>query len=264
MVHKYPKHIYDPLRMEVATSIISHELKKIFPAFTVEEYAKLSSQIHNWGIDPKKYSLTKEPRDFWNGVEGIMTGFRLKGVVRFITGENVTWSKEEVAVTNFTFSTDHFHVNGVKIPTLNNTGETVLKWLTENQHLEQALAIVNESYAVGIPRVTDPLYCKKDIDNNYFVYDGNGRVLHALLHGIPTLTAYVGTHLEDTITNHWIYTMFLLNLSSLYREGVLSIEEYTRLLTNLFRKSKSAIIEYQERVPDDARTKEIILGALNE
>ena len=260
MTLKYPKHIYDPLRMEVAASIVSHEFKKILPDFTDEEHAKLTFQIHGWAADPKKYSLTQEPRDFWNGVEGIMTGFRLKGVVRFITGENVTWKKEDVEVSKFIFSTDHFHVDGLKIPTLNKSATSVLEWLKENNKLEQARALVDESFGKGIPRVNDPLYCKKDKDGKYHAFDGNGRVMYALLHDIPALPAYVGEMHDDAVKNCWIYTMFLLNLSSLYREKLLGIEEYKRILKHLFTLSDSAIIEYKERSPDDDATKALILG----
>ncbi len=214
MGRKYPEHIYDPLRMEVAASIVSHEFKKIFPDFTGDECSRLASQIYGWSIDPKKYSLTQEPRDFWNGVEGIMTGFRLKGVVRFITGENVTWSKEDAVVSKFIFSTDHFHVDGLKIPTLNNSTATVLEWLEANDKVGQARALVDTSFGKGIPRVSDPLYCKKDKDGKYHVFDGNGRVMYALLHNIAAIPAYVGEIHDDEVKNCWIYTMFLLNLSS--------------------------------------------------
>lgn len=259
MAPKYPKHIYDPLRMEVAASIVSHEFKKIFPDFTNDEYCKLISQIHGWAIDPKKYSLTQEPRDFWNGVEGIMSGFRLKGVVRFITGENVTWTKEYVEVSKFIFSTDHFHVDGIKIPTLNKSAADVYDWLKENNKIDQAILIVDESFGKGIPRVNDLLYCKKDKDGRYHAFDGNGRVMYALLHNIPTVPAYVGEMHEEDVKNCWIYTMFLLNLSSLFREKLLTLEEYKRILKKLFVISESAIIEYKERSPDDDITKALIL-----
>ncbi len=260
MTLKYPKHIYDPFRMEVAASIVSHEFKKIFSDFTNGEYDKLTFQIHGWGTDPKKYSLTQEPRDFWNGVEGIMTGFRLKSVVRFITGENVTWAKEDVDVSSIVFSTDHFHVDGIKIPTLNNSTTGVLEWLKENNKLEQARALVDESFSKGIPRVNDSIYCKKDKDGKYHAFDGNGRAMYALLHAIPTLPAFVGEIHDDVVKNCWIYTMFLLNISSLYREKLLELEEYKRILKHLFSLSESAIIEYKERSPDDDATKALVLG----
>lgn len=86
---KYPKHIYEPIRYKVASSIIDHEFKKIFSKFTQEEYKEVTKQVYGWETDPKEYTL-KSPRDFWNGIEGIMTGFRIKGVVKYITAENVT------------------------------------------------------------------------------------------------------------------------------------------------------------------------------
>ncbi len=260
---KYPKHIYDPIRYEVAANIISHELKKLFPSFSHDEYQKLSGQILEWPLDPKKYSLSPEPRDFWNGVEGIMTGFRLKGVVKFITSENVSWTKEKVSPLKFIFTTDHFSVNNEKIPTLNKSASEVLSWLKEKGYLEEATKKVEEDYRVGIPRVADPIYCKKDDKGSYFAFDGNGRVLYALLKNIDSISAFVGVLEGEKPRNYWIYTMLLIRISQLHSERIITLDEYKKILKYHFEESKSAIVEYKERVPDEESLKNSILQEFN-
>lgn len=134
------------------------------------------------------------------------------------------------------------------------------RWLVQDKYLDEAIQKVNESFNNGIPRVTDPLYCKKDKDGKYFAFDGNGRVLYALLNNIPKVRAYVGYMDGNEPANYWIYTMFLLNLSALFRNKVLTLGEYKKILLTLFNKSHSAVVEYRERVPDDQETKELILS----
>ena len=40
-------------------------------------------------------------KGFWNGVHGIMMGFKLYShLLNFITGENVRWTKEEIELSS--------------------------------------------------------------------------------------------------------------------------------------------------------------------
>ncbi|MBN1162509.1 hypothetical protein JXA34_02060 [Patescibacteria group bacterium] len=256
---KYPKHIYEPLRYNVASSIVAHEFKKIFGELTPAEYKKIESQIYDWPIHPEKYSITKEPRDFWNGIEGIMTGFRLKGVVRFITAENVVWTRENVNPTEFILCTDHFHINDEKIPTWNKHVKEVYGWLNEKGYIEAATKKVEKSFSKGIPRIQDPIYCRKNKRGEYLALDGNGRILHALLKNKISVPAFVG-HMEDeNPNNYWVPTMFLINLGKLYKKQVIDFDTYKKILDSIFKYSDSAKIEYEERVPDESDLKEKIL-----
>jgi hypothetical protein len=256
---KYPEHIYDPVRYEVASSIISHEFKKVFGQTDEKTYEKLSKQIYDWPINPDKYSLTKEPRDFWNGVEGIMTGFRLKGVVRFITAENVTWTKEEVELEELIFVTDHFFVNDKKIPTLHKPAKEIVEWLETNGHVEAAMDRVEKSFSSGVPRENDPIYCKKDMEGKYYVHDGNGRVLLALLRGKKTLPAHVGQLNGKEPINYWIPTILIIRFAQFFQKGVIDKNSYTKIMVEVFKESKSAVAEFKDRVPlDDALKTEIL------
>lgn len=256
---KYPKHIYEPIRYEVACSIISHELKKVFSEFTKEEYQKLEKQIYGWAKDPEKHSLTKEPRDFWNAVEGIMTGFRIKGVVKFITAENVTWEKEELDPRKLHFVTDHFFINDEKIPTLNKSSKEVVAWLKTKGYEEMALEKVEKAFSVDPPRDKDPIYCKKDSKGEYYVHDGNGRVILALLQKRNMIPSYVGVQNGEKPINYWISTILLVRYSQLFSDNVIDESTYKRIITSSFAVSECAKIEYAERVPDKETLKAQIL-----
>lgn len=81
----YPKHIFESLRIEIATTYVKHELRKNLADFTEEDVDIWFEKLG--------------PRDFWNGVHGIAMGFKLKnGMMQIITAENVAWKKEEFSL----------------------------------------------------------------------------------------------------------------------------------------------------------------------
>jgi len=256
---KYPAHIYDPIRYKVANSIISHELKKIFGKSTPTEYKKIEKQINNWSVNPKDYTLSSEPRDFWNGVEGIMTGFRIKGVVKFITAENVTWSNQEVNPRSLVFVTDHFFINDEKIPTLYKSAEEIINWIEKKGYVQDAQKKVVDSFSQGVTRVDDPIYCKQDSEGKLYIHDGNGRALLALLKGAEFIPAFVGLQDGEELTNYWISTILLVRFSQLFKGKIIDKGTYRNIMKEMFRISKPAIVEYTERVPDEDSLKEEIL-----
>ncbi|TXI32703.1 MAG: hypothetical protein E6Q58_03660 [Niabella sp.] len=255
---KYPKHIYDSLRYEIASSIISHEFKKLFVDLDEKSYESLKAQVFDWPFNPSKYSLTPEPRDFWNGVEGIMTGFRLKGVVQFLTAQNVKWSKVKLDPKTIYFVAQ-FSVNDKAITMNDKTGEEVLQWLNENSLLEAAKTSFNASFAKGIERHKDPIYGKKDAAGKYYAFDGNGRVMHALLNNIAEIEAYMGELLDDEPRNFWIQTRSVIEMSKLHTLKLLDTENYIKIIKSFFEKSDSTRIEYAERVNDPEELKAKIL-----
>jgi hypothetical protein len=54
--------------------------------------------------------------------------------------------------------------------------------------------------------------------------------------------------------------MFLINLGKLYKQEIVTKEEYKRILRGLFKLSEAAIVEYTERAPDEKTLKRFILN----
>ena len=88
----YPKHLYEQIRREIGVDCIRHELRKYLPSIKGEVWRRIDQDIEGWFDEaPFLYPV----RDFWNGVHGIMMGFKLYShLLNFITGENVTAKKE--------------------------------------------------------------------------------------------------------------------------------------------------------------------------
>ncbi|MBI3954705.1 hypothetical protein HY333_01535 [Candidatus Collierbacteria bacterium] len=94
----YPKHIYEPIRQEVANSYLRHELAKYLP-----------SARGNWRADIERWfdqSAELFPvRDYWNAVHGVMMGFKLYNhLLAFITAENTSWSREKISISSLSYT----------------------------------------------------------------------------------------------------------------------------------------------------------------
>ncbi|MEM2145785.1 MAG: hypothetical protein QW279_10515, partial [Candidatus Jordarchaeaceae archaeon] len=88
----YPKHIYEPIRIEIATSYIKHEFRKLLWRIPEKYFEKIDKDIKSWMNSPELAT----PRDFWNGFHGIAMGFKLKiGLIYLVTAENIKWSKRQ-------------------------------------------------------------------------------------------------------------------------------------------------------------------------
>ena len=92
---RYKKHLSDPLRLKIAYSYVQHELRKLFPNLRDKAtWGKIDSEVIGWsGKNPTLVPV----RDFWNGVNGISTGFKLKQIVTWLTSENIKW---EIKILN--------------------------------------------------------------------------------------------------------------------------------------------------------------------
>lgn len=184
-------------------------------------------------------------------------------MVNFITAENVTWSKEEVSVDKFIFVTEYFDINNIKIPTMSKPTFEVLNWLEENNVRTPYTQKVDSLFNSGIPRITDRIFCRKDQNGKYYVIDGNGRLMYALLHDQKSVSAYVGVFSAESPVNFWVPTRLLLDLSKLFKNSILTLDEYTRIIKSIFKSSNIAVIEYRERVSDSNEVREKIFSGIN-
>lgn len=76
---KYPKHIYDKVRVEAATQLLQKECIKLLPSLDKSEWQKVCEDVSAW-YDGEKSDLMPV-HDFWNLADGIMVGSKLKQVV---------------------------------------------------------------------------------------------------------------------------------------------------------------------------------------
>ncbi len=170
MQQVYPSHIYESIRQEVANSYLRHEIAKYLPSATGE-----------WRKDIEKWfdgSLELYPvRDYWNGVHGIMMGFKLYNqLLSYITAENVKWTREGVKPTDLSFT---------------DFGDYVPR-------------------RIG----TEPvIVTQKEVDgaDKLVVYDGNNRVNQAVKRGDTEIEAFVGrfTDVRRQPENYWLPTSVL-------------------------------------------------------
>jgi hypothetical protein len=75
-------HLQDPLRIEIATGYLQHEFRKLLPRIrAASSWKQLDKEVTNLPNNP-----TMAPtRDFWNLIDGISFGLKLKNLVPLFT-----------------------------------------------------------------------------------------------------------------------------------------------------------------------------------
>lgn len=213
----YPKHLYEPIRIEVAKSYIRHELSKYLPAAT----GYWRSDIDKWfegsvvGLFPV--------RDFWNGFYGIVMGFKLYiHLTEFVTAENVSWSKEEIEIERLTY-TDY--------------GEYEPHHLAFDEPI-----IVTQKQVDGVDKMV--------------VYDGNNRVNQAVKRGDKKITAFVSRFNDEKRRpeNYWLATPIIYEVYSLTKKADKANSPelylaYVKVLADMLSRSESGKYEFINRVP---------------
>jgi hypothetical protein len=234
MEQVYPSHIYDPMRREIAASYIKRELKKYLPSIKSEPvWADIGRDIEDWFFDaPFLYPV----RDFWNGLHGIMMGFKLLNhLTAFITAENVIWTKEEVEIEKLT------------VPIKDKPG---------------AIIDPEDTIIVTEKRI--------DGEEKLVVYDGSNRVNLAISQGKKVMNAYVGRFEEDSKmpTNYWLPTSLLMEINHFskqaYESGDMAkYRSFVTVFSEMLKESESARYEMRNRViPGDSEYKKALLSDL--
>lgn len=234
MKRVYPDHMYEPIRREIAVSIIRRELKKYLPSIRGEsQWSEIKKDIDAWFTDsPCLYPV----RDFWNGFHGIVMGFKLLNhLTAFLTAENVEWSKESIA--------------------------------------PEALYVPHQGEPGKIIDPNDPvIVTQKRIDgkDKLVVYDGGNRVKLALKNGSRMVNAYVGRFKDESRTpkNYWLPTSLLMEMNHFAKKVFERNDEkmyrcYIEILRDMLKDSDSAKYEMKNRVvPDESEYKRRILTDL--
>lgn len=210
----YPAHIYEPIRREVANSYLRHELAKYLPSMTGE-----------WRKDIEKWfdgSAELYPvRDYWNGVHGIMMGFKLYNqLLSYITAENVTWSRGKIGLVDLTYS---------------DFGDSVPRKRRDNEPV-----IVTQKEVDGVDKMV--------------VYDGNNRVNQAVKSRETEIEAFVGrfSDAHRQPKNYWLPTSVLMEIIDYAKRVYIEKDEalyrsFAAVLKKMLSFSESAKFEVKDR-----------------
>ncbi len=254
----YPKHIYEPIRREIAVSYIRHELKKYLPGLRDDAaWQKIDTDIANWFEEaPFLYPV----RDFWNAFYGITMGFKLLiHLSDFITAENVVWKKEQLNLSELVFAGFNPSELGVPLQTM-NAAEAITFYSQENNQEKRVddLAKIQANFAKTTNRSDDPVIVtqkKRDNKDRLVIYKGNARVYLAILQGRQSIDAYVGRFSDERrdLVNFWVPTQELLELVHIARRAWIDKDETTYnativVLGKLLSFSESAKFEMKDRV----------------
>lgn len=75
MVIKYPRQLTEPIRIEIAIGYLQHEMRKILARIKNKSaWQKIDSELKNLNRNNTMVPI----RDFWNLVDGICLGLKLK------------------------------------------------------------------------------------------------------------------------------------------------------------------------------------------
>lgn len=254
MIKGYPPHIYELVRVEVATTYIKHEFRKLFGGVTENYWDKIDKDISGWISS----SELANPRDFWNGFHGICMGFKLKiGLVYAITAENISWTRKQFPVNNLWFGTELQQTKLAGEGKL--SAEKIAKFYFDpanealrKEQLEFTLGLSKDA----VPRDDHPIIAvqnRREGEIIYPTFDGNRRLIKAILEGKDTIDAFVGEFTSgDKYLNYWISTTLLMeNLyfaKDAYDGGDRELfEKYMDVLKHMLSCSQSAVYELRER-----------------
>ena len=238
-------HLYEPLRIKIAVQYVRQEMRKLFPELREDTlWRSMDKQIGDWY---EKLSV----RNFWNGVHGISMGFRLKGLVSYITSLNIKWEEKEVAVKYLWFGRQFGPIKEMKCS--QSVVEVKNKIFREENReiLDKSEKILKEKKDETAPRDSFPIFVIKKKEK-LMVIDGNRRLLQAIVDKKENILAMIGEPIaEPPIFEHWVPTSLLVDLIFWHkrqRESKKDTKEITaRMIAELIKDSSAGRVEFEER-----------------
>jgi len=266
----YPKHLYEEIRKEIGVSYVRHELRKYLPSVRGETWKEIDHDIATWFDDaPFLFPV----RDFWNGVHGIMMGFKLYNqLLSFITAENVEWEKKNIELDKLTFGS----VNPVLVDKMGaEMGVIKAQQIYDRDRgfRDEAMGKIKSWYEMTEMREEHSIIVtEKEMDGEkkLVIYDGNGRVTVAVLQGKKEISAFVSRFVDEELRprNFWLPTSLLMDITSFAKlawkenqEGI--YESYVRVIGDMLAWSESGKYEMKVRVvPGESEFKKKLFGDL--
>ncbi len=240
----YPKHLSNPLRIQIVENYIKHELRKLFPSIRKKDlWSVLDADVSNW-FDSNR---TLAPiRDFWNGAHAISTGFKLKQIVPWVTSKNIKWSKQELDITKLNFGTNFTELEQFSY---RPSAKDVQNWYHDPKNRKkyiQALSAHMKRSSETSERDSDPIIVVAR-DSKSVVVDGNRRLLKAILTKEKTISAVVGKiDKQPELFENWVSTPLIQDLVRLHRKSG-NTKEITSVLSTLLKDSTAGRYEFKTR-----------------
>ena len=232
----FQEHLYEPMRREIATHYLQHEMRKLLPHMRDEAFWRATDdEIARW------YD-TLSMKYFWNAVHGISMGFRLKSLVPWITSCHVAWSERELRLEEVSL--------GWKIGPSHQASE-IQQWIlapdNTNALTEKRIALKAES-AKSAPRDHFPIFVVRKEDALQ-VIDGNRRLLQAIVDDKTCLRAYVGEPIRTPVfQDHWVPTQILVDLVFWHKQHSVAGRDTTKttaeMIVELIRDSAAGRHEF--------------------
>ncbi len=246
----YPDHIYEPIRRKIAAELVHKELIKLFSSFSKDEWAKILVDVKEWFKGER--SDLAPVHDFWNMIDGVMTGSKLKQVVRYFTAENIRWQTKDISVdkidimwpVGYLTQLGSLPYRPTKIQAYFKKNPIAFK---KNKTLSDKLEARHRS------REFYPIILVGSEDNRYQVHDGNRRVLRAIIYNRTTIKAHCGKYVEGKKPrNYWFPTGDLRKLlyyaeSANESNNRAQVEAIKKVLKQIFAETEIARINYNLR-----------------
>jgi hypothetical protein len=235
----YPRHIYEATRFELMSELLHKETIKLLPSLDRQEWEKVGRDIKDW-LNGERSDLAPI-HDFWNLAEGIMMGSKLKPVVRYVTAENITWTKKDLGIDQI----DIMWPVGIleKSGELPYTASSILAYLElVPGALEENMELSDRLEGKYKHRDHYPVIALQNDKGQYELGDGNRRTLRAILKGKEALSAWVGDYSDDTFRpkNYWVGTGFLRELGY-YAQQAKDLGELDAV--EVWRKAIQSVLE---------------------
>lgn len=252
----YPKHLYDPLRREIAVELAGKEIAKIVDAQSDAQLKKMRQAVADL-YDGRK-GVYAPVHDFWSFIEMVLH-VKKKELPELLTAQNVVWAKEdmpieELPITSMPFLAQNTDIFGNKPWRVGDLQRIFFQQpeLFKKAKQEQRKAIGDQQH--GFDQAEDPIEVIFR-NGNLELIDGNGRLYRALLEGRQTISCYIGRQKGAMPVNYWIsagalkqFCMEVRGYAEVDLEGYASGLAYLR--TKL-RLNTPALINYQLFLRDD-------------
>jgi hypothetical protein len=202
----YPTHILEPIRREVAESFLQKEMRRLLPSLSEESWPKVDQDIAAW-FEGSKSGLAGI-HDFWNGFDGIASGFRLKALLVRLTASNMRWSRQNTPLDTLILPWADNILPRSAFPEKQITGKLVRDRLAHDTALHQEV-IDNSDYQASFPvsnRDKYPIIILKEHDE-FRVLDGNRRSIRGIVYGQTEIDSYIGEYTEGNWPrDYWVTT----------------------------------------------------------
>lgn len=244
----YPEHIYDPVRIQIATELVEKELAKLMPT---SDAVDISKDIKAWWAQPKEFKMG-EVVDFWDAVDAVVGGIKLKSIAMMITAANYSWSAAKIDVKNLVLLSKLEQLN--RLPGLDDAPIklTDIERLLERNPAERAeQRRIIDNYSQIAEQDDYRIIGGLSKDGSVRVQDGNRRALRALLHGQPQLDAWIYEDHGQQPRDYWVPVSLMLRLVKMYRhnkENAQLVAGLKTVLAQIFEESSVGKIAYQQRV----------------